>query len=147
MAATARSVIRRLLSEFAGDSRLLTTTSAGNAGGTTWVDTELANLTEDDDGVKGWVIPTAGTNDGEIRRVKAVGGYLAASTTGTVNFAFTNQVASGVTYELHFIDPAFKHNAIDRAIETMFPDLYVTLRDETLVIDNLLLNQDFELST
>jgi hypothetical protein len=147
MATTLRSTIRRFLSEFVGDYRALTTTSAGLSDGTSWVDTELANLTEEDDGLTGWIIPTDGDNGGEIRRIKASGGYVASTTTGAVNFAFTNQVASGVGYELHFIDPAFKHNAIDRAIESLFSDLYVYVRDETLVVDNLLLNPSFDVGT
>lgn len=145
MATTTRLVVLERLSDFVGDWRPLTTTSAGVAGGTTVVDTELANLTEDNGGIQGWVRPSSGTNSGEIRRIIAGdSGYTASTTTITVNFAFTNQVASGVAYELHLIDPTYKLNAIDRAIESLFPDLYIFLRDETLVVDNLLLNQDFE---
>lgn len=145
MATTARSAIRRLLSEFVGDHRELSSTSAGNAGATTVVATEFANLTEDNGGIQGWIMPTTGNNDLEVRRILAgSSGYTASTTTATVNFKFTNQFANSVTFELHTVDPAYKHNAIDRAIESLFPDLYVYIRDESLVVDNLLLNQDFE---
>lgn len=145
MATTARSAIRRLLSEFVGDHRELTSTSAGNAGATTVVATEFANLTEDNGGIQGWIQATSGNNDLEVRRIiGGASGYTASTTTATVNFKFTNQFANSVTFELHTIDPAYKHNAIDRAIESLFPDLYVYIRDESLTVDNLLLNQDFE---
>ncbi|KKL83283.1 hypothetical protein LCGC14_1976320 [marine sediment metagenome] len=148
MASTARSAIRRLLSEFVGDFRSLTSTSAGAAGGTSVVCTEFANLTEDDGGLQGWIQATSGDNDLEVRRILGgSSGYTASSVTATVNFAFSNQFASSVTFELHTIDPAYKHNAIDRAIESLFPDLYVYIRDESLVVDNLLANQDFENGT
>lgn len=144
MATTARSVVRRRLSEFIGDHRALTSTSAGNAGATTVVCTEFANLTENDDGIQGWIIATSGDNDLEVRRILSTAGYTASTTTATVNFKFTNQFANSVTFEVHRVDPAFKHNAIDRAIESLFPDLYVYIRDETLVVDNLLINPGFE---
>ncbi len=145
MATTARSAIRRLLSEFVGDHRELSSTSAGNAGATTVVATEFANLTEDNGGIQGWIMPTDGNNDLEVRRIlSGSSGYTASTTTATVNFKFTNQFANSVTFELHTVDPAYKHNAIDRAIESLFPDLYVYIRDESLTVDNLLANQDFE---
>lgn len=145
MATTTRAVLTQRLSEAIGDFEELTTTSAGNAGGTTLIDTELANLTESDDGVQGWTEATSGDNDGEIRRILGSGGYTASSTTLAFNFAHSNQVASGVTYVLHRINPIDKHNAINRAIEALSPRvLYVPLLDESLVVDNILTNPGFE---
>jgi hypothetical protein len=126
------------------------TTSAGLGNGTTLTDTELANLTEDDDGIQGWIKITSGNNSGEIRRIKSSGGYTASSTLITVNFRFTNQVASDVTYEVHNIDPTDKRNAINQAIASLFPSLngrrglYLRVRDEGLAVDNQLTNGSFE---
>lgn len=127
-----------------GDYESLTTSSAGVAGGTTLIDTDLANLTEDNDGIQGWVFLTSGSASGEIRRIKITSGYTASTTTITVNQAFSAQVATSVTYELHRINPVDKHNALNRAIESVFPDLYLPIIDTSLVIDDLLSNSDME---
>ena len=49
-----------------------------------------------------------------------------------------------MTYELHRYDPVVKLDSITRAAEELFPDLYLSLVDETLVVDDLLSNSDFE---
>ena len=108
------------------------------------LDTSVPDIPEgqDDDGVLNWfVLITSGTNDGEIRRASA---YTASTGTITVSRAFTGLVANGVTYELHRADPALKHQAVNRAAVELFPHLYVSLRDETLVVDDVLSNSDFE---
>jgi hypothetical protein len=142
MADTTRAVLTQRVSESVGDYEALTTTSSGST--TTLVATALADLTESDDGIQGWIEITDGNNDGEIRRIKGVGGYTASTTTITVNFAFSNTVGSGVGYILHRINPTDKHNAINRAIEALFPDLYLPIRDESLIVDSLVLNGSFE---
>ncbi len=153
MASSTRLVIFRYLSEFVGDWRSLTADNQPNgATTTTIVDADLANLTEDDDGIQGWIriADSDSGADQDIRRIKASSGYTASSTTITINRAFTADPdaaitgSNGVDYELHLIDPTYKFNAIDRAIESLFPDLYVYIRDETLTVDDLLSNGDFE---
>ena len=143
------AVLRRLLSESIGDYRLLSASSNGDACGTTIVDTELANLTEDDDGIQGWIIMASGTSIGEIRRIKASGGYAASTTTLTTNFAFGAQIASTETFELHLYDPADMLIALNRAIQQLFPSrgrrgLWLPIRDETIMVDQLLTNGGFE---
>ena len=49
-----------------------------------------------------------------------------------------------MTYELHQYDPAQKHRAISRAIEELYPFLYLPLINETIVVDDRLSNSDFE---
>jgi len=53
-------------------------------------------------------------------------------------------VGSGDKYELHRFDPVAKRAAINRAIESLYPLLYLPIRDQSVVIDNRLLNSDFE---
>ena len=151
MATTTSLVLIQRLSEAIGDYLSLTA-SGGTT--TTVVDTDLANLTEDNGGVQGYVkiVTDAGGSgaapEGEIRRIKnGTSGYTASSTTITVNFAFTASPASGDTYELHRFDPVVKRNAINRAIENLYPLLYLPIRDQSVVVNNRLLNSDFETFT
>jgi hypothetical protein len=142
---TTRIVLRQRLSEATGDWFSGTTTSAGNVGGTTLLDTSIPDIPEggDDDGILNWFVlnTTSGSNDGDIRRVSA---YTASTGTITFSRAFPARVGSGATYELHRTDPEYKHQAINRAAAETFPTLYLPLRDETIVIDDLLSNSDFE---
>ena len=144
MGTTTRQVLRERLSQAIGDYYSLTSTGSGAGGGTTIVDADLANLTEDNGGIQGWTIQTSGNNAGEIRRIKnGTSGYTASSTTITLNRACTNQVASGVTYEIHRFDPTRKHDAIEIALEALFPTLYLPVIED-LVIDDRLSNSNFE---
>lgn len=87
---------------------------------------------------------TSGDNNGEIRRIKGSSGYTASSTTITVNFAFSNRVDSADAFELHRVDPSLKHQAIDAAIEELAYVLYLPIRSQSIFIDDLLSNSDFE---
>ena len=146
MATTTGEVLLQRLGEKVGDYYLLTTSSAGNAGGTTIVDTSLPNLPggDDDDafgnlyaGIK------SGTNDGEVRRTTRTG-YAQSTGTLTVAEAYTGQVASGVTFELHRFDPVEMRTCIGRAIGNLADVLYLPTLDETLFVDDQLSNTDFE---
>jgi hypothetical protein len=144
MATTTRAVLRQRLSEAIGDYTTMTTTSAGAADGTTLVDTGIRNLPggRDDDAFEGWyVLLTSGAASGEIKRVLQ---SRESVNSVTLQEAFSIQVASGITYELHRNDPVLKHNAINRGIEELSSQIPLPLRDETLVVDNLLTNWDFE---
>ena len=145
MTTTTRAVLRRRLSEEIGDYQSLTTTSDGNSAGTSVVDTGLKNLPggDRDAAFDGWhILVTSGANTGESRRIE---NYISNTTTLVVQEAFSGgAVQSLVTYELHRYDPAQKHQAIDRAIEEIFPFLYLPIRDETIVVDDRLSNSDFE---
>jgi hypothetical protein len=128
-----------------GDYLSLTTTSAGNSAGTSVVDTGLRNLSggADDAAFEGWhILVTSGANTGETRMVK---NYFTNTTTLVMQEAFSGgPVVGSVSYELHQHDPSQKHQAISRAIEELFPFLYLPIRDETIVVDDRLSNSDFE---
>jgi len=141
------SSLEQKVSENMGDRLSLTTSSAGNAGGTTIVCTALADedFGGDDEAFNGfWLRCESGTNNGEVRRVKRTSGYTASSTTLTVSRAFTGQVASGVSITLHRYDPRIKLRATQRALNHVFNNVFVPRTDETLVVDNRLSNADFE---
>ena len=140
MGTTTRLVLEQRFSEAIGDYESLTA-SAGNT--TTLTAAALADLTEDNDGIQGWVKIDAGSAAGDIRRIKASSGYVASTKVLTVNRAFSAS-AGAVAFTLHRYDPKQKLNAISRAIELLFPTLYLPVRDETLSVDNLLINSSFE---
>ena len=147
MATTSRTTLRTLLSEAIGDADwgTMQTYNIGAVDGTTLIDTGLADLSEDDDAFPGWYVYfTSGANAGNFVRVKGAGGYTFSSKTLTFATAAANRIPAGVTYELGRYSPNLKHNALARASELMFPRLWLPIRDESLVIDNLLLNSDAE---
>ena len=142
MATTTRAVLRQRLSEAIGDYRSQTTTSEGTP--TTLVDTTLKNLPGggDTNHFEEWyALCTSGANEGTFRRVSR---YNVQTTTLVVESAFGSAVDTTVNYELHRYDPSHKHNSINRAIEELYPSLHKRVRDETLVVDDLLSNSDFE---
>lgn len=144
MATTTRLVLLEKLSKIFDDWWSDTTTSVGNVGGTQLIDTSLKNRPNGNDNdafITHYVRITSGTNDGETRRVSA---YTASSGTLTVESAYTGQVASGVTYELHRVNPVVKHNALSAAGEDVYPVLFKPIRDQSIVVDDLLSNSDFE---
>jgi len=139
MATTTRAVLRQRLSEAIGDYKSLTTSAEGNSAKTSLIDTSLKNLPGggDSNAFEEWfLMVTSGSNSGQIRRVRS---YTVSTSTLVVEEAFSSAVDGSVTYELHRYDPTDKHNAINRAIEELYPTLHLKIPDETLVVDDLLL--------
>lgn len=138
MANTTRDDLTDMLSDKIGDYEERTVTGQGNAGGTTFIDTGLAELVGGDDGIEGlWVEWNGGDNDNEVGRITT---YDATTVPGTVTVAsaFTNQVDSADTYLLQQWRPRDKHRAINLAIRALSDVLYLPITDETTLIDNLL---------
>jgi len=144
MATTTRAVLRQRLSEALDDYQSLTTSAAGAADGSTLVDVSLRTLPggRDDDSFEGWyVLLTSGSASGDIVRV-----LQSRQNNNTLTFQTpaSAQVANSVTFELHRWDPVVLNNSINRALEELSRQMPLMLRDETLVVDNLLSNSDFE---
>ena len=140
-----RTVLRKQIYENLGDHIAATTTSSGST--TTVISTTLINeeLGGDDDGFSGfWVLITSGSASGEIRRAKRTSGYAASTGTLTVDSVFGASIGSGVTFEIHRYNPAIVHAALNRALARVYPHLSQELLDESLVVDDRLLNSDFE---
>jgi len=147
--ATARSALRALLvDEIQGNAYTsLTTSSAGNAGGTTLVDTSLASLPGggDTDFCLGWyVLITSLGASGESQRVSA---YNSSTNTITVQAAFSIQIAGSTTFSLLRYDPEDYNNAINRSCELLYPWVSVPIRNETLWTHDRLTNTDYETNT
>ena len=93
---TLAELVRRLADEF-GDLVRITTTSAGDAGGTTAIDSQAVNTGKEDLGGR-QIYFTSGANNTEARTITST-----TDTTNTITFipAATAQVASGVTAEVY----------------------------------------------
>lgn len=142
---TTLSTLRGMLSKEVQSSRYvgLTTTSAGDAGGTTLLDTGLNSLPSggDNDFCLGMYVlitelVTGGPAVGESQQVTA---YVASTSTITTA-AFSAQVKTGTNFELHRYDPTDMDTAINNAVELLYPHLHVPYRSVTLVVDDLLSN-------
>lgn len=120
-------------SDFIEDNVSGTSTGAGNAGGTTLADTALGKY--GDGRLSGRFLRiTSGTNDLEVRRITDN-----AQSTGTVTVspAFTAQVATSVTYQIHKYEPSRKFAALDAARVELADDLFIVRYDETITTDGL----------
>ena len=141
---TSRLNLRKALSQSIGDYWTLTATADGNDQKTSHVAAGLANFPggTDPDAFEGWYdFALSGANAGESKRVAS---SIPDTNTLLYQEAHGAQTATGDTFEIHRYDPTVKHVAIDIALSELFPFLYLPIRDETLIIDNLLSNSDFE---
>jgi hypothetical protein len=117
--------------------------SSGGGSTTTLVDTsiyryDINTLTNK------WLYIVSATNttiNGSSRRIS---GIHASNGTITVIGAMAASTSSGDTYYIVNFDPQIMTNAIQQATRTLYPHLYLPTRDETIVVDNLLANWDFE---
>jgi hypothetical protein len=147
LASTTKVKLRQALSELMGDYRAFTTTADGSSAKNTLVSDTLKNYQggSDPGGLEGWhFLATSGVNAGETREASNYAPTASAGATVIVQSTYTNATASGETFELHRVDPELKTQAIDRAIIELFPVLYLPVRDESIIVDSLLLNGDFE---
>lgn len=144
MATTSRVNLRKELSISIADYRLLTATADGNEQKTSHVASGLANLPggRDPDAFIEWYdFATSGANAAESKRVAS---YIPDTYTLLYQEAHGAQTARDDTFELHRYDPTLKNAAINIALAELFPWLYNGTPDETLMVDNLLSNSDFE---
>lgn len=147
MVTTTRLNLRKALSESHGDYWSFAASADGNSAKTSIVSNTLRNFPggTDEGGLEDfYFLSVSGANNGEARRCLLYTPDVSGGATVIVQSTFTNQVASGDSFEMHRYDPALKHTAINIALSELFPFLYVPIRDETLIVDNVLLNPDFE---
>ncbi|MCB7128065.1 MAG: hypothetical protein J3T61_00815 [Candidatus Brocadiales bacterium] len=137
MATTSFTRLREMLAKADGFHLSSTTTSGGSSN--TYIDTDLPQYDEPRL-IDLWALATSGDNDGEARRNSSL-----SSDTMTVTDAYTNTVATAVTYELFPYHPTFYLDAIQEAIRTLSARklMHRKVVDETLIVDNLLTNPLF----
>jgi hypothetical protein len=147
MATTARREIFKMVAQRV-DPHHFFGTNTGTAS-TGIVDTSLKAYADADDGIVSvWVTILETTDNAapedEITRALSSSAYTASSGTLAVEPDFSAAMNSGDTYMLTTVDPNTIGYEIDRAIRTLFPALYQPVIDESIAIDNLLTNSDFE---
>ena len=147
MATTTRANLRKSLSQAIGDYNTFTTSADGNDAKTSLVSDSLKNYpggTDDGAFEEQYFLSTSGANEGESRRCLLYISEASDGPTVILQSALSSQSASSDSFELHRYDPELKHVAINRALAELFPTLYLSIRDETLIVDNVLANSDFE---
>ena len=85
------------------------------------------------------VTATQSTIVGTSRRISSL-----STSTITVDSAYAATTTSGDTYYILSVDPDVMIDSLQQAARTLYPYLYLPTQDETLVVDNLLTNWDFE---
>lgn len=133
------SRLREMLARPTGLYISSTTTSAGSD--TTVVDTAILKYDENRLRNK-WLLMTSGAASGESRRIASL-----STSTITVTTAYSATTGSGSTYEILPFDPDLYRDALQRATRTVYPMLYLKITDESIIVDNLLANSSFEVSS
>jgi len=149
LAETTLISLQQSLSEDIGDYESFDTSADGDSQGFTVVASALLNLVGgvDTDAFEGYYLEIndsdATAADGEVRRIDT---YIADLDNPTLRMqsAYSEQIKSGITVILHRFNPVDKKNVIRQGISELYPDLYLPVRDETLVVDDLLSNSGFE---
>jgi len=121
------------------------TLSSASPDTTSLIDTGLASLPSgaDNDFCLGWYAIITGSA-GEVGESSRVSTYSASGTDITLATALTGTPSSGETFDLCRYDPSEMHTALNRALELLYPYLAIPQGNETLFVDNLLLNPDGE---
>ena len=115
-----KRALREPVAYRAGSWRPFTTSSAGAGGGTTLVIASLIGQPRDLI-LSQYFLCTSGTNNGEWRRATD---FDPSNGTVTVPRAYTGQVASAVTVEMHTWRPDLYTQAINQALTELWGPLY-----------------------
>lgn len=133
---------RLLLSQQIGDDLAGITTSTGDANKLTLVSLDLKAAALSDDAFNGqWVLITSGVCN---KQERLISDFTQSTGTVFVDTAFSAQIASGVTFEIHRYQPSKKKNFINRALEMSYPFFVKKWDDKNLVCGNFLPNANFE---
>jgi len=148
MASSTLSVMDQSLAETLGDFESLATTAAGAASGGSVVSSALLDLPggADDDAFENFYLRIADSDSDaneEVRRVSTSVPNPDAPTL-LLDRPFSAQIDSDITIQLTRFNPVDRRQQIRRAIRELYPDLYLHVRDETLIIDDILTDSGME---
>ena len=88
-----------------------------------------------------WLYMRTGSAANEARRISSI---HASNGTVTVDAAFGGSTGSSSTYYITAYDPDIMRDSLQQAARTLYPHIYLPTQDETIVVDNLISNWDFE---
>lgn len=86
-----------------------------------------------------WLKILDGNRAGEITRISSVSGSVI-----TVSPELTGAPGSGALYEIYEYDPTDMDDMLADAGRALYPDIYLPIRSEVLIVDNLLENPSME---
>ena len=131
--ALSKQQVRRALAATMGDFVTLVTTSAGNAGGSTFVCTDFDSKGTDFN-IGWWAVIEAdgGGLQGKFAQVKGLVGTSPA--TFTISPPLGAQIGSGVTIGLYPFRPSMYTVAFNEAVIESYPALHVGSMDDTLTV-------------
>ena len=145
-----RTVLRRGFSDVMGDmirdpdGSVPTCSAQGGAAGITAIDALLTYFPDDFYNDWYFVLPLGPTGAGSYEATRVVD-FTQATGTLTLEPDASAQIASAQSYELHRYNPATKHLALNAARLVAMDALWLPATpDETMVVDNLITNWDFE---
>ena len=91
-----------------------------------------------------WLYILDSANDTVDNTSRRISDIHASNGTITVDAAFSAIPGSGVAYYITAYDPDIMRDSLQQAARTLYPHVYLPTQDETIVVDNLLANWDFE---
>ena len=91
-----------------------------------------------------WLYIVNSSNDTVDNTSRRISDIHASNGTITVDAAFAATTASGTTYYITAYDPDIMRDSLQQAARTLYPHIYLPTQDETIVVDNLISNWDFE---
>ncbi len=91
-----------------------------------------------------WLYIVNSSNDTVDNTSRRISDVHASNGTITVDAAFAATTASGTTYYITAYDPDIMRDSLQQAARTLYPHIYLPTQDETIVVDNLISNWDFE---
>ncbi len=91
-----------------------------------------------------WLYIVNSSNDTVDNTSRRISDVHASNGTITVDAAFAATTASGTTYYITAYDPDIMRDSLQQAARTLYPHIYLPTKDETIVVDNLISNWDFE---
>ena len=91
-----------------------------------------------------WLYILDSANDTVDNTSRRISDIHASNGTITVDAAFSAIPGSGVAYYITAHDQDIMRDSLQQAARTLYPHIYLPTQDETIVVDNLLANWDFE---
>ena len=91
-----------------------------------------------------WLYITDAGNTAAEDTARRISSVHASDGTITVDSAFKAALQSGDDYQILAYDPEIMKASLQQAARTLYPHIYLPTQDESIVVDNLVSNWDFE---
>ena len=121
-------------------------TSSGSGSTTTLVDAVQVYRHDINTLKNKWLYIRNSSNDSVDNLSRRISDIHASNGTITVDAAFhaSDATGSNTTYYITAYDPDIMRDSLQQAARTLYPHIYLPTQDESIVVDNLVSNWDFE---